>query len=597
MKSLLLAFIFVLISQVAFAVAPYGITGDKQTGTLYSNVHKAPNAQITNLGGINARIETGNKNILENPSFEHLVTDTGWNTTNGTVTASVDALDGVKSASIALTGLLNFRQVSTFSSYAGNLQGLISVWVKSSLADVYVCENHNNVEGLCVLYDGSNSWREMVIPTILNASGSGFKVKTTSSSAGNIYVDDAFVGISKVTQDISNTTNWTAYAPTIVGFGATTGNNLRWRQVGGSIEIQGTFVTGAPDGSEARIPLPNSYVSSSSISTLEHAGSVAGASAAASRYYVMTREPSVSYVTFSYRDNGDSTTTFVKTTGTGISSASGQTLQVNATIPVDSLANTKIYSTASNNTDWTPCTFSTLAWTGLGTVTNTSLQCRRSMGMLEMRGKLTLGTTSGVTAEFLLPNNYGAITVGVSDNASCGMFLREQAVTSVVHNTICASAAGYVWTSAALAVGGNPGSAGTGGNFTNGDVIEYSNVRIPITGWSNSSVIVGSFQNVVTVSGITNPKFFSAVVQTTSGTITNSKGGILTSCTAANPTVCTFAGLTTTPNCTLSAVDGNNYNAYHNASITSTSISVTTALTITGASTGSIKFTIACQGD
>jgi hypothetical protein len=217
MRNLLLVLAFCLVTFKAFAVAPYGITGDKQTGTLYSNVHKAPNAQITNLGGINARIETGNKNILINPSFEHLVTDTGWTTTNGTVTSTVDALDGVKSASIALTGLLNFRQISTYSSNAGNLQGLISVWVKSSLADVYVCENHNNVEGLCVLYDGSNSWREMLIPTNLNASGSGFKIKTTSSTAGNIKIDDAFVGISKAVQDVVFNDSYSAHIITTSG--------------------------------------------------------------------------------------------------------------------------------------------------------------------------------------------------------------------------------------------------------------------------------------------------------------------------------------------------------------------------------------------
>jgi len=72
-------------------------------------------------------------------------------------------------------------------------------------------------------------------------------------------------------------------------------------------------------------------------------------------------------------------------------------------------ASSQVYSQASANTDWKSCTFSTLAWQGLGTVTNNSLQCRRSSGMLEMKGSFTTGTVAALVAQIPLPTNFGTI--------------------------------------------------------------------------------------------------------------------------------------------------------------------------------------------
>ena len=88
----------------AVAVAPYGFKGQQQSTTLYSNVLQGQNNLVTNMGGINALLETGNKNILTNPSFEHATFSTGWTNSAGTFTQdTVVEIDGLKAASLVLS--------------------------------------------------------------------------------------------------------------------------------------------------------------------------------------------------------------------------------------------------------------------------------------------------------------------------------------------------------------------------------------------------------------------------------------------------------------------------------------------------------------
>lgn len=154
--------------------------------------------------------------------------------------------------------------------------------------------------------------------------------------------------------------------------------------------------------------------------------------------------------------------------------------------------------TASADTDWTACTFSTLAWQGLGTVTNTSLQCRRQGPNLEIKGTVTLGTVAASLAQFLLPNNYGIITTQSPGSAeSYGSLLRNTAATAVLINAISTSALGYFQVSNNLISSTvNPSTAVNGSAaFGTGDVVEFQNIKIPITGWSvNSGPLTGIIQ-------------------------------------------------------------------------------------------------------
>lgn len=101
----------------------------------------------------------------------------------------------------------------------------------------------------------------------------------------------------------------------------------------------------------------------------------------------------------------------------------------------------------------------------------------------------------------------------------------------------------------------------------------------------------------VITKGVTNPKLVSASVSAT-GTVSNDKGDFINgNCTNANPRVCTFNSIfSSAPNCVTSSIDGGNYSAYHNGSLTSSSISVTTNNTTSGA-LSSVAFTLICHGE
>jgi hypothetical protein len=167
-------------------------------------------------------------------------------------------------------------------------------------------------------------------------------------------------------------------------------------------------------------------------------------------------------------------------------------------------SSSSVFTGASANTDWAACTFSTLAWQGLGTVTNTSLQCRRSGGMLEMKGTVTLGTTAASLAQFPLPSNYGAITTSsTTANESYGLLLRNvSGAGSQVYNTLSTVGLGYFQAGNAN-TGNNPSTATNGsGMFSSSDVLQFVNVRIPISGWSNLSQVVANISGYAQVPGV-----------------------------------------------------------------------------------------------
>lgn len=71
----------------------------------------------------------------------------------------------------------------------------------------------------------------------------------------------------------STLTDWASYTPTFsAGFGTVTNIDVRWRRVGGDIEIRGEFTTGTVAASLAEMGLPNSYTVGSDVANPEIVG-------------------------------------------------------------------------------------------------------------------------------------------------------------------------------------------------------------------------------------------------------------------------------------------------------------------------------------
>lgn len=193
---ILLAFLW---SITSYAVAPYGIKGQQQAATLYSNVHQFPNNQVTNLGGINALVETGNTNILSNPSFEHSTFSTSWTNSAGTFTQETSVvIDGKASAKLVLAAqTMSLTQSSTLyaAQFADGVQGLAMVRIKSDIA-LSVCSIQAGIVSTtnCVTTATDSKWGLYKVPFILGATSNGISIASSGSVTGTVYVDDAFVG-------------------------------------------------------------------------------------------------------------------------------------------------------------------------------------------------------------------------------------------------------------------------------------------------------------------------------------------------------------------------------------------------------------------
>lgn len=101
--------------------------------------------------------------------------------------------------------------------------------------------------------------------------------------------------------------------------------------------------------------------------------------------------------------------------------------------------------------------------------------------------------------------------------------------------------------------------------------------------------------DTVTISGTNKPKIFGIKGTTTSGILTYNKGGVVTSCTAANPTVCSLTGLTSEPLCVAGPQSG--ISTYSITPVTSSSLTITSYNAATGALAPSAPFNIICFGE
>ena len=210
---------------------------------------------------------------------------------------------------------------------------------------------------------------------------------------------------------------------------------------------------------------------------------------------------------------------------------------------------------ASTNSNY-PRTAYTPTFTGFGTVSASSCFHSKDGEFLEIDCKFTSGSPTATEARVSLPSGLTSSSSG--ELRVAGEYVYDTNSTSHGGIIIIEPSVGYVTFSRPEVYSGSTIGALTKANANNilgsGTVVSLK-ARVPIQGWSNAPFIVGSFQGYNSTPGVNNPKIFSFNVATGTGAVTNSKGGIVTTCTAANPSVCTLSGLLSTPNCTSTVTD------------------------------------------
>jgi hypothetical protein len=344
MKKLLLSLF--LISGITYGQgdpAPY-IKGQAATGLgNQASTVLVPNQQSTKINAYQARIETGNGNLLSNPSFEAGTYNSGWTCSLGSTTLETTAkTDGNKANAINSIGA-GVRCYQTSTTNAANLKGLLgSAIVKIKTTD--------SIYKVCGLVDGNAAVNERNCITVkptsadlpfypartdfyMGGTSNGIVIYTTTTTVQPTVIDDAFVGVfNGGLSQFSNSTTRVQYTPVFTGFGAAPTNvNCFWARSTIFADIDCSFTSDTTSGVEARISLPLSLVSGSftgikSAGTMEYSGFSASAFKLAPLI-----EPSVSYITVGLQSS--TTAALTKALGNAIA-INGTNISFKVRIPI-----------------------------------------------------------------------------------------------------------------------------------------------------------------------------------------------------------------------------------------------------------------------
>lgn len=170
-------------------------------------------------------------------------------------------------------------------------------------------------------------------------------VTTTNALAYDLFLDDVQI-VPAANETVAADSDWQSYTPTFTGLGTVTGINMQYRKVGDSIELLGRFTAGTGTATEARMSLPAGLISLSTLGVLIKVGSGSTTETPTAAYSLAVLcEPSVSYVTFGATSSVASE--FSKRTGNS-STLSGQTIAVNARIPIQGWTSGQVTAASAN---------------------------------------------------------------------------------------------------------------------------------------------------------------------------------------------------------------------------------------------------------
>jgi hypothetical protein len=279
--ALFTALLFSLDATASFT--PLSIKGQADASKATVTNLQVSNNQATLVAPSTYLLQTGNNNILSNPSFEHSTVASGWTLSVGTpASESSVKIHGEKSLKVTLSAqALTLYQDSTRyqAQFADGVQGSASIRIKTSVSGIYVCARLAGTTQVatdgsritnCLQVSSENKWLTYKLPIVLGGTSNGIAIvslnATTGASAnitGDVYFDDAYLGTDSGVTDVSGIGPWNTWTPT-----GTWVTNVtyygRWRLVGDSIEVEGTIlVSGAPTATSLDVNLPPGFTMNS----------------------------------------------------------------------------------------------------------------------------------------------------------------------------------------------------------------------------------------------------------------------------------------------------------------------------------------------
>lgn len=136
---------------------------------------------------------------------------------------------------------------------------------------------------------------------------------------------------AKIARAALNITDDVAYTPTFTGFGTPTNVSFFWSRVGNRIKGMGKFTSGIATGVEARLSLPGSLISDSTlIPSIMSCGKFVTNNNSANVYGLLI-ESGVGYITFAY---GSGVTAGLTKQNANNFASSGQIFSLEFELPV-----------------------------------------------------------------------------------------------------------------------------------------------------------------------------------------------------------------------------------------------------------------------
>jgi hypothetical protein len=556
-----------------------------------------PKNQITQVSTDIAIAETGNRNRLINPGFEHQTATTGWSSTvTGTATLAktpnaTTPINGIgTSMSLGCSGGASGGTCTFYQDVNTSLarQGLVGIDLISDTASgVEFYSRVNGANNLSLpIKDLNLEFRR--IPQTLGTTSTGVAVKITVAASQSILVqvDEGFVGVSDVKVDTPNARFFASKKIVSGGTGC-------------------DFTTASSSfSSPSAIAGCNTPTNAGNTTDTTKDPHIRLNSYPAGRYYIVasgafyngaTNNQFISRITDGTKF-GSQQSVFSSTGTVTNNQIVGQwentTPQASATISVQILSanntstvgiytagvasdyeiavyyfptsNGSTYSSLNADTDWAACNFSTLAWQGFGTVDASQMRCRRQGPNLLMMGRVTLGTLTGSLAQVNLPlwngnqlSTKGTSVIPVGNNV--GRFLRNTASSSGAKDYAAVALPSSAFLNVAMvetSTASSPLSPQIANSmFSSGEIITLENVSVPIEGWENSNVMIANLSGLESCSStLACTDRFSAT--TISGAVVAGSENV--DWINGNPTISTNsftytfnAGIfTATPNCT-----------------------------------------------
>lgn len=208
-------------------------------------------------------------NYLSNPEFEQGATGNppaSWTLTTitGALNQSTIYLHTNSEALTYSSQTGGIAQSVTPATNYTNINLEASCKVYTTMTTIEVCGLVAGVKQNCQPVPATGSW-QYVAAAFTAASGTvGVQVDTTASGTGTVYLDDCYVGPSRLDGISSGIdTPWVLDSGTwsySSGFGTVTNNTVYTRRVGDSLEIQASGTAGSSTASFAAVTLPSNYV-------------------------------------------------------------------------------------------------------------------------------------------------------------------------------------------------------------------------------------------------------------------------------------------------------------------------------------------------